>query len=52
MNTPKADLAMIPIPVRGQLYKNLVRLLAVGAAAALDSAEVDVFGIRIDPRLE
>ncbi|CAK9000806.1 unnamed protein product [Durusdinium trenchii] len=42
----------IPLPQKLQkaLYKNLLRVLALSAAAALQSSKLDVFGISVDPR--
>eukprot|EP00434_Breviolum_minutum_P004109 symbB.v1.2.003620.t1/scaffold203.1/size271217/12 len=41
----------IPLPenIQEALYKNLLRVLAFSATAALQSSKVDLFGISIDP---
>ena len=43
----------LPLPrgLQESLYRNLLRVLAFCAAAAVESSELDVFGITVDPRL-
>eukprot|EP00440_Ansanella_granifera_P039880 gb/GFBE01043255.1/.p1 GENE.gb/GFBE01043255.1/~~gb/GFBE01043255.1/.p1 ORF type:complete len:351 (+),score=78.31 gb/GFBE01043255.1/:1-1053(+) len=45
----EVNISMLPDHLEKQLYMNVFRLLANVAAAAVDSSEIDLFGIRIDP---
>ena len=47
------DQRKLPLPrsLQESLYTNLLRLLAYCAAAAVESSQLDVFGVTVDPRM-